>query len=104
MNLLTVIETAEFLRQAATVWTPEQHDAFVAWIAANPLAGDVVPGAQGARKVRWAASGRGKRGGSRVIYFTRLDAGAVLLITVYVKAERSLLSASEIKRIRRHEP
>lgn len=99
MTLLTVIETPEFLRQAAEVWTLEQHDDFVVWIAANPLAGDVIPGAQGMRKVRWTASGRGKRGGVRVIYFNRLSAGAVVLVTVYAKSERSTLSASEIKRL-----
>lgn len=101
--MLTVIETAEFQHQAARVWTPDQHDEFVGWIAANPLAGEVIPGAQGARKVRWAASGRGKRGGARVIYFNHLTAGTVLLITVYVKTERPLLSASEIRRASRHE-
>jgi hypothetical protein len=46
---------------------------FVGWIAANPLAGDVIPGSGGCRKVRWSRSGMGKRGGVRVIYFNRLE-------------------------------
>jgi len=35
----------------------------------NPLAGDLIPGARGLRKMRAALGGRGKRGGARVIYY-----------------------------------
>ena len=41
----------------------------------NPEAGVVVPGSGGVRKLRWAAEGRGKRGGLRIIYFVRLARG-----------------------------
>jgi len=34
----------------------------------NPLAGDLILGARGLRKMRAAFGGRGKRGGARVIY------------------------------------
>ena len=34
----------------------------------NPSAGVVIQGTSGLRKLRIAASGRGKRGGARVIY------------------------------------
>ena len=61
--------------------------AFIDWIAVNPMAGDVIPGAAGLRKVRWQRAGMGKRGGARVIYFNRLDAGLVVLLTIYIKAK-----------------
>jgi hypothetical protein len=74
----TVIETLEFQHQASKIWSEVQRDTFIEWIAANPLAGDVIPSASGARKVRWAASGRGKRGGARVIFsFNSARRGAV---------------------------
>lgn len=95
----TVIETLEFQHQASKIWSEVQRDTFIEWIAANPLAGDVIPGASGARKVRWAASGRGKRGGARVIYFHLTEQGVVLLIAVYVKAERSNMSAQEVRKV-----
>ena len=38
----------------------------------NPESGVVVPGSGGVRKLRWAAEGKGKRGGLRVIYYLRL--------------------------------
>jgi hypothetical protein len=67
-------------------------------IAGNPEAGDVIPGADGARKVRWAVAGRGKRGGARVIYFHLSQEGAVPLAMVYVKAARSNVSRRSIKK------
>ena len=68
------------------------------WIARHPLAGDVIPGAEGARKVRWASGGKGKRGGVRVIYFNLSDQGVVYLITIYLKSERDNIQPDEIKR------
>ena len=61
----TVVETAEFQKQAKAVWSDAKREAFIA----NPDAGDVIPGADGARKVRWGRAGKGKRGGVRVILF-----------------------------------
>ena len=67
----------------------------------HPLAGDLIPGAEGARKVRWAVSGRGKRGGARVIYFNWLDEGCIELFAVYAKAERENITATQLKKQRK---
>ena len=50
-TLRTVIETPTFQKQAEKVWWEEGRWTFIDWIAANPLAGDVIPGAEGARCV-----------------------------------------------------
>jgi hypothetical protein len=42
-RLITVAETPLFLRQAEKVWSRDEHDEFVGYIAANPDAGDVIP-------------------------------------------------------------
>lgn len=85
--MLTVIETPEFMSSAAAIWTDAERINFIDWIADNPLAGDVIPGAGGLRKVRWTRQGTGKRGGARVIYFTRLSSGELVLLLVYAKAK-----------------
>jgi len=51
----TVIETPTFQKQAAAIWTEDERLAFISWIAQNPLVGDVISGADGARKVRWSS-------------------------------------------------
>lgn len=78
----SVIETPQFQAQAERIWSADELEVFIDWIADNPLAGDVIPGADGVRKVRWAASGRGKRGGARLIYFNRAADGTVVLLMV----------------------
>jgi hypothetical protein len=85
--MLTVIETPIFRAYAASLWNQSEREAFIDWIAGNPEAGDVIPGAGGLRKVRWARAGMGKRGGVRIIYFTRTLQGEIVLIVVYAKAK-----------------
>jgi hypothetical protein len=46
--MYTVIETDIFVRYAETIWEDGEREAFIAWLAANPLAGDVRRVAQGA--------------------------------------------------------
>jgi len=98
--LLTVIEHPVFQRQAASIWTDEEREAFIDWIAANPLAGDVVKQTvPAARKVRWKRQGTGKSGGVRVIYYYLDEDGAVLLVTIYTKAALDALSAKQINQL-----
>lgn len=94
----TVIETPTFRKQADAVWSQDERFDFIDWIAANPDAGDVIPGADGARKVRWSRVGAGKRGGVRVIYFHLVGDEVVLLVMVYAKAERANVKPKDIKR------
>jgi mRNA-degrading endonuclease RelE of RelBE toxin-antitoxin system len=96
--MFTVIETPTFQKQVAKVWTEAERLEFIAWIAANPTAGDVIPGADGARKVRWAVQGKGKRGGARVVYFNLSDDELVLLVAVYAKADKTNILPNEIER------
>ena len=64
-------------------------------IAANPEAGEVMPGCGGARKLRVAKPGKGKSGGYRVItYFAGADR-PVFLLTVFGKNEKANLSQAD---------
>ena len=99
--MLTVIETPLFQRQWPLYWTEEERGSFAAYLADHPDAGDVVPGSGGLRKVRWKRAGSGKSGGVRVIYFTRLTEGEIVLLTLYAKAKLDNLTGSQMKEIRR---
>lgn len=59
----------------------------------------IIPRTGGARKARMKVTGRGKRGGYRVIYYF-VDGDTVWLITVYDKVKQENLSSSEHLRIR----
>jgi hypothetical protein len=98
--MLTVIETPEFIASAAGIWTDEEREAFINWIAVNPEAGDVIPGTRGLRKVRWKRQGMGKRSGARAVYFVRTARGEVSLLVAYAKAKFDKLPADFQNRLK----
>lgn len=98
--MLTVVGTPTFTADAKRIWTEEERGAFCSWLAANPEVGDIIPGSGGCRKVRWAASGRGKRGGARIIYFNRLAEDEVWLLLIYTKNVTANIPAHLLKAIR----
>jgi len=98
--MYTVSETDIFQRYANEIWSDDERVAFVTWIANNPLSGDVIPGTGGLRKVRWSGSGRGKRGGARVIYYNLLDEGHIWLLIAYTKAKFDDLPAKFLNKLR----
>ncbi|MBK5205972.1 MAG: transcriptional regulator [Polaromonas sp.] len=95
--MLTIIETPNFQRMVTAVWSEAEREEFVSFISENAQAGDVIPNSGGLRKVRWARPGMGKQGGARVIYFTRLASGEVVLIAVYVKAKFDNMPVAVLK-------
>lgn len=98
--MYTLIETPTFATDANTLWNEEERGAFCAWLAAHPEAGEVIPGSGGCRKVRWTRPGMGKRGGVRIIYFTRLENGEIWLLVIYAKSVQGNIPAHLLKSIR----
>lgn len=92
----TVIETAAYLAAAKDAgMTADEQIAVIDLIAANPEAGEIMPGCGGARKLRVAKPGKGKSGGYRVItYFAGADV-PVFLLTVFGKNEKANLTQGE---------
>jgi hypothetical protein len=64
-------------------------------IANNPLAGDVIPGTGGARKLRHAFREKGKSGGLRTIHYFGGTDVPIFLLSVYGKNQRANISAAE---------
>lgn len=96
----TVAETDVFVKYASAIWSDDEREEFVSWIAVNPEAGALIAGSGGCRKVRWSASGRGKRGGARVIYFIVRD-GTIWLLIAYAKAKFDDLPVEFLARLKR---
>jgi mRNA-degrading endonuclease RelE of RelBE toxin-antitoxin system len=66
-------------------------------LSRHPTAGAIIPGSKGLRKVRWAASGRGKRGGMRVIYYWHVTPEIITFLDIYSKNEKDNLTQDEIR-------
>lgn len=83
--MLTFIELPVFARFREVYLDDDELAGLQAYLIAQPNAGDVIPGSGGCRKLRWRGSGRGRRGGLRVIYFWRRADGQIVLVTLYAK-------------------
>lgn len=91
-----VVETAPFISAAkAAGLGRDDLERIVERCARHPDAGDVIPGSNGARKLRFAGRGKGKSGGYRVITFYSGAGLPVFLRTVFAKGERTDLSQAE---------
>ena len=93
----TVVETREYLADASRVLTLAQRDDVKTVLAIDPSCGAVIAGTGGLRKLRVAASGRGKRGGARAIYYFYNSTRPVFLLAIFAKNEKDDLSSTERK-------
>jgi hypothetical protein len=98
---MVFIEDHAFARHRDGIIDDDELMELFAWLAVHPESGKIIPGSGGLRKLRWAASGRGKRGGARVIYFWWLSDEKILLLDIYAKKEKENLSTGEIKILRK---
>jgi hypothetical protein len=98
---LTVVETPEFLSATRKLLDGDERAALVDYLAHNPMAGDLIRGAGGVRKLRWGLEGRGKRGGARMIYFHHSAGLPLFLLTAYAKNVRADLSQADRNDLRR---
>ena len=94
---MVFVELTPFVRFREQNWTDDEFRALQRFLLLSPAAGDVIRGTHGMRKLRWAASGRGKRGGARVIYYFQVSADHIYLIHGYLKAEREDLTPQQLK-------
>jgi hypothetical protein len=97
--MLTFVEAPSFTSNIGEVLSEEEFHRFQLLLASRPDAGDVIPGLRGLRKVRVAASGRGKRGGARVIYLHLPRAEIIFLFAIYTKSDIGDLSPDQKKRL-----
>ena len=77
-------------------WSHDESLQFIAWLAANPTAGVVVPGSGGVRKLRWGSRDSGKRGGVRVIYYNQSLDELIWLLTIYGRNVRENITPQQL--------
>ena len=98
--MLTFIESRRFTSLVSKYLSDDEYAALQQAIADDPETGDVIRGSGGVRKTRWGVSGRGKRGGIRVIYYLRARQGEVWMLTLYAKNEADSIPARILKSIK----
>jgi mRNA-degrading endonuclease RelE of RelBE toxin-antitoxin system len=93
------IETSTFTKLISTYLSDDEYLGLQCFLLKYPDAGPIIRGTGGVRKVRWGISGKGKRGGIRVIYYWKRRDDEIWLLTVYDKSERSTIPGHILRRI-----
>jgi hypothetical protein len=96
----TFVETKLFTKLVQEYLSDDDYGELQDALIQQPDAGDVIPGSGGVRKLRWKGSGRGKRGGLRVIYYLRSRQGQIWMLTMYAKNVAENISAKMLQKIK----
>lgn len=98
--MFSFIETRLFSQLVGEYLSDDEYASLQKTLVANPQAGALIPGSGGVRKIRWAVRGRGKRGGVRVIYYTKIREGVIWMLTIYPKNVAENIPAHVLREIK----
>ena len=93
-------ETPVFTRLIQKLINDEEYHLLQLQLSVRPESGDIIKGSGGIRKLRWAGSGRGKRGGIRVIYYYITEDEQIYMLYAYPKTKKDDLTADQLKQLK----
>jgi mRNA-degrading endonuclease RelE of RelBE toxin-antitoxin system len=88
---MLIVETPVFTRRVLDALTDDEYRKLQEFLAQYPDAGNVIPGSGGLRKLRWAISGKDKRGGTRIVYYW-LRAKDIILTKDQLKTLKAIVT------------
>jgi hypothetical protein len=91
------VETPIFTKVITRLLDDEAYRGLQSALMVRPEQGPLLRGAHGARKIRWGAGGRGKRGGIRVIYYWSSIEAAFYMLYAYAKNEQGDLTPAQAR-------
>lgn len=89
------IETPTFTRMVTALLDDADYRRLQEVLAEDPQRGDLIQGGGGIRKLRFAAQGRGKSGGGRVIYYWSAGKHRIYMLVAYPKSQKDNLTDRE---------
>jgi hypothetical protein len=95
------IESPIFTEDVKRSLSDEEYAALQLYLVRWPEAGKLISNTGGLRKIRWAARGRGKRGGMRIIYFYAAGRAEIRMILIYRKGIKDDLTSGEKSALRK---
>ncbi|MDR1863846.1 MAG: type II toxin-antitoxin system RelE/ParE family toxin [Treponema sp.] len=96
------IYTKKFDREWAdqNLTNEDQHQ-LENFLLVNPVAGKMMEGTGGLRKVRWNSEGSGKSGGVRILYIDMPATQIICMVDLFPKNEKDNLTKDEKNKIKR---
>ena len=93
-------ETSVFTKLIQKLISYEEYHLLQLQLSVRPESGDIIKGSGGIRKLRWAGSGRGKRGGIRVIYYYLTEDEQIYMLYAYPKSKKDDLTADQLRQLK----
>lgn len=100
MAEIDIYELPAFKKRVAKILTKDEKKELRKYLSFNPDKGDVIRDTGGARKLRWAADGKGKQGGARIIYLYHVVGTQVYLIDCYKKSDQDDINNETRKKLK----
>lgn len=97
----TLVPIGTFEEKARKLLGKTGFSKMLEFLARRPEAGRLIQGTGGLRKVRIARPGKGKSGGTRVVYYYHNDAKPILLLLIYAKAGQDNLTGTQKARLKK---
>lgn len=96
---MEIIETSVFTRQVQTLLSEEEYRLLQCALIQKPEIGNVIPHCGGLRKMRWSLGEKGKRSGTRIIYFWAISKEQILMLFIYSKNQIEDLSQGQLRQL-----
>ncbi|HYM20763.1 MAG TPA: hypothetical protein VEW28_07160 [Candidatus Kapabacteria bacterium] len=93
------VETRLFTKYITDFLSDEDYRKLQTELLVDPEKGAVIPGGKGIRKLRWAASSKGKRGGLRIIYYFQVRRDEILMLYAYRKSDVKDLTKIQLRQL-----
>jgi len=94
---MVLVETRIFTKAICKLMSDEEYTELQLELCQHPATGNLIPGAGGLRKIRWKGSGRGKRGGTRIIYYWWVNKDQISMLLAYSKNQQDDLTKDQIQ-------
>jgi len=98
--MIRIIELPTFLKSIKKLFSDVDKKKLYEMLCINPELGNIIQGTSGVRKIRFSHGNKGKRGGSRVIYYYHVSESEILMITAYAKNKQEDISEDQKKAMR----
>lgn len=95
---MVIIEADIFTKRIGELMSDDDYAALQADLVAHPDQGALISGGGGLRKMRWATEkDKGKRGGSRIIYYWVTADEQIRMLYAYRKAKQENMTPDQLK-------
>ena len=98
---MRIVETPIFTKRVKEILSEEEYRLFQIKLIDDPEAGRIIQSSGGIRKIRWSGSGRGKRGGSRILYYWYNRRGVILMLFIFKKNEKDDLTKAQLEDLKK---